>query len=191
VPNGDPNNTGSVFDNPLRFPGTYADRETNTLYNWYRNLDPARDQYLQPEPLGLAGDISLYRYARNNPLSVIDPDGRNPVTGGAIGGTIGGPPGAVIGGVIGLGLGITLGQMLSKPAANDPNCPDCDKEYAELMQEYSWIIDFEALNVPYDPLQGLWIRQAKIEYNRHARPHNARCPNKVPLFLVRETRYIK
>jgi RHS repeat-associated protein len=76
VPDGDPDSTGNSFDMPLRFPGTYADRETNMLYNWHRDLDPARDQYLESEPLGLAGDINLYRYARDNALSFIDPDGR-------------------------------------------------------------------------------------------------------------------
>jgi RHS repeat-associated protein len=76
APNEDPNNTRNIFDSRLRFAGTYADSETNTLYNWYRNLDPTRDQYLQPEPLGLAGDINLYRYARNDPLDYYDPDGQ-------------------------------------------------------------------------------------------------------------------
>ncbi len=33
VPNGDPNSTGAAFEFPLRFPGQYADRETNLYYN--------------------------------------------------------------------------------------------------------------------------------------------------------------
>src|ERR1041385_2975892 len=37
VPNGDPNNTGSAFDFPLRLPGQYAGRETNLTYNSYNN----------------------------------------------------------------------------------------------------------------------------------------------------------
>lgn len=31
---------------------------------------------MQPEPLGLAGDINLYRYSRNNPLTCFDADAR-------------------------------------------------------------------------------------------------------------------
>jgi RHS repeat-associated protein len=77
-PEENPSGIGS-FEFPLRFPGTYADRETGTLYNGHRDLDPATGRYFQPEPLGLFGDINLYRYARNNPLRFIDPDGRQAV----------------------------------------------------------------------------------------------------------------
>lgn len=58
--------------------GQYFDKETNLHYNYFRDYDPAIGGFIQPEPLGLAGDINLYRYARSNPLSVIDPDGRQP-----------------------------------------------------------------------------------------------------------------
>ena len=34
---------------PLRFPGEYADAETDFFENWNRYLDSARGRYLQPE----------------------------------------------------------------------------------------------------------------------------------------------
>ena len=37
VPNGDPGNTGTTFDFPLRLPGQYYDRETNLAYNYFRD----------------------------------------------------------------------------------------------------------------------------------------------------------
>ncbi len=37
VPNGDPNNTGTSFDFPLRLSNYYADRETGTLYAMRRD----------------------------------------------------------------------------------------------------------------------------------------------------------
>jgi RHS repeat-associated protein len=95
-----------AFTCNLRFPGTYADKETATLYNWHRNLDPARGQYLQAEPLGLFGDINLYRYARNNSLSIMDPDGMQAVMGG------GAASGSTAGGLGGLGR---PGGILSRP----------------------------------------------------------------------------
>jgi hypothetical protein len=67
----------------------------------------------------------------------------------------------------------------------DDEDDDCKKSYEALMQEFRWILDFEALNVPRDGLQAAYIRNAKIEYNRHARLHNRKCPNwQVPLFAV-------
>jgi hypothetical protein len=48
---------------------------TAKYYNYFRDYSPDTGRYLQPEPLGVFGDINLYRYARTNPLGYIDPDG--------------------------------------------------------------------------------------------------------------------
>lgn len=76
----------------MRFPGQYFDQETNNHYNYFRDYDPAIGSFIQPEPLGLVGDIQLYRYARSNPLRFVDPDGRQaiPIGGGAAGTGLGG-----------------------------------------------------------------------------------------------------
>ena len=66
-----------IFEFDLGFPGQRRDRETGLRYNDQRDAyDAGIGRYTQPEPIGLKGDINLYRYARNNPLTYFDPDGR-------------------------------------------------------------------------------------------------------------------
>lgn len=72
---------------PLRFPGQYYDQETDLHENWNRYYDPSTGRYLSPEPLlqvprflktmARNGTPSpTYAYAANNPIGVIDSDGR-------------------------------------------------------------------------------------------------------------------
>lgn len=58
----------------LGYPGqmkTYAD----LYYNRYRDYDTATGRYIQADPIGLAGDLNPYAYARGNPLRFVDPGG--------------------------------------------------------------------------------------------------------------------
>lgn len=107
-PDENPSGLG-VFEFDLGFPGQRRDRETGLWYNGERDgYNPAIGGFTQPEPLGLFGDINLYRYARSNPLSFIDPDGRQaiPIGGGAIGGGSGAAGGfGGLGGFGGKGTG--------------------------------------------------------------------------------------
>jgi len=75
VPNNDPSGVGA-FDFPLRFPGQYFDRETNLAYNVFRDFDPGIGRYVESDPIGLQSGLNLYAYARSNPISLFDPDGR-------------------------------------------------------------------------------------------------------------------
>jgi RHS repeat-associated protein len=75
VPNSDPGNTGIAFDFPLRFPGQYADKETNTHYNYFRDYDPAIGRYSKSDPIGLRGGLNTYAYVKGNPLRLVDPMG--------------------------------------------------------------------------------------------------------------------
>ena len=74
MPNENPTNQGQFSFN-LRFPGQYADRETNTNYNVNRDYDPATGRYVESDPIGLLGGINTFAYVGGDPLSWIDPLG--------------------------------------------------------------------------------------------------------------------
>ena len=56
-------------------PGQYADSETDLFYNRHRYYDPARGEYLTPDPLGTPDGPNGYSYVRYNPLKYVDPEG--------------------------------------------------------------------------------------------------------------------
>jgi RHS repeat-associated protein len=58
-----------------RFPGQYYDEESGLHYNYFRDYDPATGRYVESDPIGLAGGISLYSYGYANPLFYQDPLG--------------------------------------------------------------------------------------------------------------------
>jgi len=59
----------------LGFPGQYYDAETKTWNNGFRDYNSALGQYVESDPVGLAGGINTYAYAHGNPLSYVDPHG--------------------------------------------------------------------------------------------------------------------
>ena len=91
VPNGDPGNTGNVFDLPLRLLGQYFDGETNLHYNYFRDYDPSLGIYKQSDPIGLRGGLNTYVYVGSRPLSYVDPLGlRVVIVGHVAAGILGG-----------------------------------------------------------------------------------------------------
>jgi RHS repeat-associated protein len=74
-PFGEATVTVSTITNNLRFPGQYFDAETGLNYNYFRDYNPVIGRYIEADPIGLRGGISLYMYALGNPLYWIDSSG--------------------------------------------------------------------------------------------------------------------
>jgi RHS repeat-associated protein len=67
--------SGTVTQN-LRLPGQYFDVESGWNHNGFRDYLPALGRYAEPDPLGRAGSgNTLYAYAFDSPINVIDPYG--------------------------------------------------------------------------------------------------------------------
>lgn len=69
---------GASNHQPLRFPGQEAADGLDISYNVFRWYRGGWGRYTQSDPIGLHGGLNLYRYAFNNSLNVVDPDGRAP-----------------------------------------------------------------------------------------------------------------
>ncbi len=82
--NRDVNNNGKKVAIRLRFPGQYYDVESGLSYNHHRDYDPKIGRYIQPDPIGLGGDVNPYAYVGSNPLSYSDPNGLKTCTGSRI-----------------------------------------------------------------------------------------------------------
>jgi RHS repeat-associated protein len=130
-----------VFEFDLGFPGQRRDRETGLFYNLKRDAySPAIGGYTQPEPLGLYGDINLYRYAGSSPLIYFDPDGRQAtsVIGGALGGGARGSglglPGLIGGAAIG-----ALIPMMCQVTDRDRCERQCDRDYDWDQKQCEWV----------------------------------------------------
>ena len=60
----------------LRFPGQYADSETQLYYNWNRYYDPETGRYITSDPIGLADGVQTYSYSWLNPVLKFDSSGK-------------------------------------------------------------------------------------------------------------------
>jgi len=65
----------STVDNPYYFTGRRLDPETDLYYYRARMYSFHLGRFLQPDPIGYAADLNLYRYCGNNPVNWVDPWG--------------------------------------------------------------------------------------------------------------------
>jgi RHS repeat-associated protein len=70
---------------PLRLPGQEAEQlglgangVTDRSYNVHRWYQPELGRYIDPDPIGLSGDLNLYSYALVNPIRLSDSIGLSP-----------------------------------------------------------------------------------------------------------------
>ncbi|WP_437994053.1 RHS repeat-associated core domain-containing protein [Sorangium sp. So ce145] len=66
---------GGSAPTQVRFLGQYEDVETGLFYNRHRYYDPDLGRYISPDPAEIDGELNAYWYARNQPWTIVDPDG--------------------------------------------------------------------------------------------------------------------
>jgi RHS repeat-associated protein len=67
--------TGNI-PNPFTYTGREYDEETALYYYRARYYDPKAGRFITRDPIGFAGgDVNLYRYVQNNPVTWVDPMG--------------------------------------------------------------------------------------------------------------------
>lgn len=69
----------SAIENPWMFTGRQFDEETGIYFYRARYYDPGKGRFLQRDPLGYVGGLSLYDYVEDNPIKFVDPEGTIPV----------------------------------------------------------------------------------------------------------------
>jgi RHS repeat-associated protein len=106
-----PPTTGPNAYSAPGFPGqsmTFAD----LYYNRYRDYDPSTGNYIQADPIGLAGGANPYSYAMGNPVRYIDPTGEF------------GIPGALAGGLLNFGTQLAMNWYASGDLSTALKCID-------------------------------------------------------------------
>jgi len=100
---------GASTTNPLRFPGQQYDAVTGLHYNYFRDYDPSVGRYVESDPIGLAGGLNTYAYVYDNPIRLLDPQGRDPW----IGATVGAIAGTIYGGLGAASQGGSVGDIVT------------------------------------------------------------------------------
>lgn len=162
-----------MFEFDIGFMGQRRDRETGLWYNGQRDgYSAAIGGYTQAEPLGVQGDINLYRYARSNPLSLVDPNGMQAQSAA---GFCGPYLMACVVGITAIQYATVTGIKSKSGAANDPCYDDpCDNRQRVLLKRYWTLV--EQLSAGGHVMWHAYLLKEAIKYNGWAEQHNAICP---------------
>jgi RHS repeat-associated protein len=78
TPFGEPLTAVEAVPNPFTFVGQFGvmKEATGQYFMRQRFYTPVQGRFTQPDPIGLAGGINLYAYAKNSPIGFIDPSGQ-------------------------------------------------------------------------------------------------------------------
>jgi RHS repeat-associated protein len=130
--------SGGQLENPFAYTGREWERywltngstsaEKSLYYYRARYYDPAIGRFLSEDPIGFdGGDVNLYTYVGNRPLTVTDPTGLQSIPYPVIQGAIR-VCGYLIGGLLALAWGKEIAEDLTH---KDPNrqFDDCDVQY--------------------------------------------------------------
>ncbi|WP_240746429.1 RHS repeat-associated core domain-containing protein [Trichloromonas acetexigens] len=71
-----PTATDPSFANSYAFTAREWDKELGLYYYRARYYDPMEGRFVSKDPIGFAGGINVYAYVENNPVNLVDPDGR-------------------------------------------------------------------------------------------------------------------
>lgn len=114
----------------LQYEYDQADRLTREVQDTPQGFNSVE---VQADPIGIAGGLNVYEYARSNPLSYTDPLGLTPATaaGAGIGTAIFPGPGTIVGAIIGTAIGVGIGAMICQDDDCEQDCDDAlDRDYA-------------------------------------------------------------
>lgn len=65
------------FKQPFMYTGREWDKETGLYYYRARYYDSMVGRFLSKDPIGFGGGVNFYGYVRNNPISFVDPFGKD------------------------------------------------------------------------------------------------------------------
>ena len=68
-----------TYETEIGYTGHHYHIGSGLVLTLYRAYDPVTGRWLSADPLGEAGGVNLYAYVYNNPINLIDPDGRIPL----------------------------------------------------------------------------------------------------------------
>jgi len=132
-----------IFDSnpgfqPFGFAGGIYDPDTKLIQFGVRDYDPKIGRWMSKDSSRFrSGDTNFYQYVFNEPINLVDINGKYATAigrgGSIIGGSVGGPIGAVVGATVGIGVGIGIDIYLNQSSSeSDPNSKSSSKSSPDI-----------------------------------------------------------